>query len=403
MTYQYNDDYDIAQECTKKETDASCPQCAGNVYFDPASGKLSCSYCDWEGEIAIGIDEKVLEQDLRNAEHTGNFQWGAEKKSIICRSCGAQSIYDALQVSDLCPFCNSSQVTQEITASSIAPGGVIPFAVSSDKAIALFHKWINGKFFVPSSLKKNASAQGLLGIYIPFWTFDAIAKATYTAQAGQTYTTGVGRSTQTHIRWFNVNGTYRNFFDDILVNASKRHDSSVLQTVEPFDFKAVKPYKPQFISGFISERYSIGLSDSFNLAKGIINKRLTEIITREIKRRHNASHVRSLRFDTLLSDITYKYVLLPLWMSHYEYQDKKYEFLVNGQTGKVGGKAPASALKIAVVVGSILVVAGGIGTAVVLNDDSSSSNYYSTPVYTQAPAHALSDLIILPNGAVLYF
>jgi len=128
------------------------------------------------------------------------------------------------------------------------------------------------------------------------------------------------------------------------------------------------------------------------------------MITSDIKRRHRADRVRSLRFDAALSNLTYKYVLLPLWMSHYKYKDKQYEFLVNGQTGKVGGKVPVSAWKIASVVGGVLAVCGGIGAAVILNDDGGYYyEYHIAPIYNKAPAHALADSVILPNGAVLYF
>ena len=34
--------------------------------------------------------------------------------------------------------------------------------------------------------------------------------------------------------------------------------------------------------------------------------------------------------------------MLPVWFMTYKYQDKMYEFAVNGQTGKVVGKLPLS-------------------------------------------------------------
>ena len=52
--------------------------------------------------------------------------------------------------------------------------------------------------------------------------------------------------------------------------------------------------------------------------------------------------------STAYSDITYKYLLLPLWKSSYCYKEKRYHFAVNGQTGKVSGKAPISALRVAI-------------------------------------------------------
>jgi hypothetical protein len=56
---------------------------------------------------------------------------------------------------------------------------------------------------------------------------------------------------------------------------------------------------------------------------------------------------RNLRVDNVFSAITFKHVLLPVWIAAYRYRNQVYRFLVNGQTGEVVGKAPWSWLKIA--------------------------------------------------------
>jgi hypothetical protein len=47
------------------------------------------------------------------------------------------------------------------------------------------------------------------------------------------------------------------------------------------------------------------------------------------------------------SDMTFKFVLLPLWVGSYSYLGKHYNILVNGQTGKVGGDKPRDRVKVA--------------------------------------------------------
>jgi hypothetical protein len=47
------------------------------------------------------------------------------------------------------------------------------------------------------------------------------------------------------------------------------------------------------------------------------------------------------------SDMTFKYVLLPLWVGSYSYLGKHYNILVNGQTGKVSGEKPRDRWKLA--------------------------------------------------------
>ena len=57
-----------------------------------------------------------------------------------------------------------------------------------------------------------------------------------------------------------------------------------------------------------------------------------------------------MRVNSRFSDITYKYLMLPIWVSSFKYNDKIYQFMVNGQTGKVYGKTPVSGWKVALVV-----------------------------------------------------
>jgi hypothetical protein len=60
----------------------------------------------------------------------------------------------------------------------------------------------------------------------------------------------------------------------------------------------------------------------------------------------HADRADSIRFSTLYSNITYKYILVPTWISSFKYKDKTYQFAINGQTGKLGGKAPVSVWRV---------------------------------------------------------
>lgn len=54
--------------------------------------------------------------------------------------------------------------------------------------------------------------------------------------------------------------------------------------------------------------------------------------------------------------MTYKHALLPLWVGIYHYKGEEFYVLVNGQTGKVGGKKPKDTLKVIGVLGIMLVL-----------------------------------------------
>ncbi|MFT5328110.1 MAG: hypothetical protein ACI8P0_006019 [Planctomycetaceae bacterium] len=70
---------------------------------------------------------------------------------------------------------------------------------------------------------------------------------------------------------------------------------------------------------------------------------------------------RDLQFETHLSQEVIDLVLLPVWSFAVRYAENQppVQILVNGQTGRVGGKVPISAIKVTIAVLVGLVVVGG--------------------------------------------
>ena len=69
-------------------------------------------------------------------------------------------------------------------------------------------------------------------------------------------------------------------------------------------------------------------------------------------------HQRLHTVSTKHVGVTFKHLLLPVWLASYRYQDKSYRVLVNGQTGKVTGDRPYSWIKISLLVLIVLAVVG---------------------------------------------
>lgn len=344
---------------TKEETDKKCPQCGGVMDFNPATGNLKCPYCDYEEAIKVQntAPKKAEELDFYAAEHTANHDWGAETKTVLCKACGAESIYDALQTSAVCPFCGSNQVMEANNQNTLAPGGVVPFRVSDEQASQLFHKWIRKKWFCPKLAKDSAKPKRFKGIYLPYWTFDANTYSSYQGEYGIDHIKKDSEGeTYIETHWHRTSGIYKEFINDELVLASKNHDMSILRNLEPFNTENNKSYKPEYIAGFVAERYSLGLKDAWKQARASIKETLKGQISNKIMLEHRADHVRHVEFATDYDNITYKYLLLPIWMSNFKYNDKVYQFMVNGQTGKVAGKTPLSIPKIIITVVGIIAI-----------------------------------------------
>jgi len=351
--------YEDKRVDTKRETDKKCPSCGGTMDFNPKTGGLTCPYCGYTRKISIKEDEdrKVEEKDFLTEEKKGNFDWGAEKKTVVCKSCAAVSVYDALQISDVCPYCGSNQVTEEKGAASLAPDGVCPFTVTDKEAGANFHNWLKRKLFCPKAAKESAKPESFKGVYLPYWTFDTEADVKYTAEYGkEKEVKDDNGETKKVMEWYPTRGTYNKFFDDYPVPATERYDQGTLKMIKPFDTENSIPYKPEYVAGFISERYSVGLQKGWSIAKEDIKDILHSEITDKIEEENDADDVRKLDMKIKYNDIKYKYLLLPIWLSSFKYKEKIYRFMVNGRTGKVGGRSPVSPARVALAIGIVIAI-----------------------------------------------
>lgn len=352
------DEYNLPnQVATQKETDRKCPDCGGVMDFDPGTGGLACPYCGHTEAIpaaAAGDGQAAAaaqELDFESAEQTANQDWGAEKKMVICKSCGAESIYDALQIANECPYCGSNQVMEAQDKNTMAPGGVCVFKVDSKKAGELFMAWIKKKWFCPKVAKEKAKPESFQGVYLPFWTFDAQTNSRYSGRYGKYRTERDSEgNTHTETDWYPVSGRYDEFIDDQIVAASTQHDTDYLSGLEPFNTADNLTYKPEYVAGFVAERYSVGLKDGWEKAKKLIFGRVKRNISTKVERENFADVVEIDRLSISYSAITFKYLLLPVWMSSFKFKDKQYHFMVNGQTGKVSGSTPISALRVAIAI-----------------------------------------------------
>jgi hypothetical protein len=59
---------------------------------------------------------------------------------------------------------------------------------------------------------------------------------------------------------------------------------------------------------------------------------------------------------TSYSSVTFKHLLLPVYVGAYHFNSKLYQVVVNGRTGEVQGERPYSAIKIALLAASIVLV-----------------------------------------------
>jgi DNA-directed RNA polymerase subunit RPC12/RpoP len=321
-----------------------CEQCGAKVEFAPETDTLQCPYCGNETSIPVS-DEAIVEHDF--AATLADLEQSAvteDVPSVTCTSCAAHIQPPPAKEAFPCPYCGSSIVVKAGSEKLIKPQSLLPFKVARDQATALFRKWLHTRWFAPNALKKFARLEDRLqGLYTPYWTFDAATVSRYTGQRGDTYVVRVGKRTQTRIRWRPAAGTVSRNFDDMLVVGSASLPRDLAEKLEPWDTKSLVPYADEYLSGFLAERYQVDLRKGWGRAV----ERMDEVIRNDVKRDIGGDHQRIHTLHTHHSSVTYKHVLLPMWICSYRFKDKVFRFLVNARTGEVQGQRPWSPIKIA--------------------------------------------------------
>jgi len=346
-----------------------CDTCGSDLRFDPASGQLKCDYCgatqplEGHGQTSKAIREldfdTALNARLPEAETM-------EARVLSCPNCGARIELGPDEQATECPFCATPVVTDTGTQRLIKPKALLPFALEERDARKAMADWLGRLWFAPGGLRDYArKGRRMQGIYVPYWTFDADTKSRYRGEHGTVYyetrTRRVNGKTETHrvqkVRWRPAAGRVARFFDDVLVLASKSLPKRYTDALMPWDLSSLEPYRPEYLAGFRAEAYTVELQEGYTEARAHMDR----VITRDVKFDIGGDRQRIHSIDTTVSDVTFKHVLLPVWLAAYKYRGKTYRFVVNGQSGRVQGERPWSAWKIALAVVCLAIVAGVAG------------------------------------------
>lgn len=342
--------------------------------WDAASQQMKCPYCGHTQHVQQqqqpAPQEHALDHAAQQQAATG---YGTEVRVVTCQTCGATVSFAGSDISSRCNFCGSQQVLEQSSQRNvIRPESLLPFAVNNETAKQKFDAWLGSGWFRPSDLTSMAKSEGLAGMYIPFWTFDAWVDSQWRAEAGYYYhetETVVENGTKMQkqvrkTRWEPAHGHRRDFHDDVLVVASRGLPTKLADRLSTFDTKQLRPYDPNFLAGWRAEEYAIGLDDAWEHATKKIESEQWSKCSSDVP----GDTQRSLQIQNRYSDKAYKHILLPLWISSYQYNGKPYRFLVNGQTGEVSGEAPTSWIKVILFIAMIIAIcAGGVALLNYLN------------------------------------
>lgn len=348
---------------TSGRSEFPCRNCGANMIWDPAVDALACGYCGASVPVPRA-EGRIVERGLDEVDQA-QTGFGADLRVTKCGNCGARVTFDGTSTSEACVYCGSANVlAQEANRNGLRPESLVPLDVCKDGVAKSFREWLKGRWFRPNDLERVKSFDGV-GVYVPFWTFDARIASSWSADAGYyEYETRMrsvrinGKMTMRpetvrRVRWQPAWGNRDDTYDDFLVHASKGLSKELVAKLGGFDTKGLVPYRPEYLAGWRAEEYDVDLEGGWAAGQ-------TAMV--ELQNARCAGDVpgdthRNLRVQNSFSGVRWKHVLLPIWSLQYRFRGKTYTVLINGQTGRVAGEAPLSWIKVSLFVIMLALIA----------------------------------------------
>ena len=358
-----------------------CDGCGADLEFRIGDQVLACQFCGHVKQIELSDDAAVVEQDFHSMlerirswreqaaqkklesgdeEHAGV---STSRNELRCDSCGGNVEFVGTLTSTHCPYCGSPvqlENAHKCEENRIPVDGVLPFQIERQQAKTNLHEWVNSRWFAPNSFRKQGAEGKFNGVYLSYFTVDSMTFTAYSGQRGEHYwvTVGTGKNQRREMRtrWYPASGKFQRFFDDVVVLANTGLNRKFMLALEPWPLQKVVAFNQQMLAGHLARTYDIELDHCFEEAKS----RIDDVIQSDVRQRIGGDTQQVHSVNSRYEAITYKHLLLPVWLLAYRYSDKTYQVFVNAATGEVQGERPYSVWKILFAVIAGLAVTGVI-------------------------------------------
>jgi hypothetical protein len=326
-----------------------CPQCLAVTAYSATDGGLTCTHCGYyepPQKAVVGKGAEEFEFTIETMERAAHG-WGEARKELQCQGCGAYTSVPPDTLTHTCPFCGSNKVIQrEAPQDILRPRFLIPFKIEGDACHKQAREWLGSSWMTPGSLKRLARVADFTGIYLPFWTFDSVTEADWKAEVGHTkteryYSNGQWRTRTTTV-WKWENGHIHLVHDDLLVEGTTKVSAVLLGRIKGYNLNQLAPYEPKYLAGLQAQSYDIPLEAAWE----IVRHEMRERTRQGCRAQASTSKIRNFSMNLDFSEESWRYILLPVYLATYFYQDQSFQVMVNGQTGTVSGQRPVDWLKV---------------------------------------------------------
>ena len=323
-----------------------CPNCAGAISFDPTAQNMKCPYCDTTFDVSVLKD---LEEKTKDSQQSDDMEWERESDATwtdtdskdmsvyVCQSCGGEIIADSTLAATKCPFCDNPIVMKGRLTGDLKPDLIIPFKKTKENAKEAYLEHLKGKPLLPKVFREQNHIDEIKGLYVPVWLFDSDVDADYSFNAVKKRYWSDSNFDYTETSYYKLVRSGSIGFEKIPVDGSEKMPDALMESIEPFDYNEGVDFQTAYLAGYLADKYDVDAQHCENRA----NERIKNSTESEFLSTTNSfEEVTVADSSVRLKNGSYKYALYPVWLLNTTWQENKYTFIMNGQTGKMAGDLP---------------------------------------------------------------
>lgn len=315
-----------------------CSNCGGDVVFNELMQTWICGNCGSQNLV------EVVENENKEENFSASFFGGQSSNKLFkCSSCGSKFVTSA-NVMTNCLYCDS--LLEQSPNDSINPQYIIPFKNDKDAAIKIYKKYTRFRFFIPFKFRKKDYINKISNVYVPFYVTDLKynGNVLFGASSSKKWNDDKFNYDETKIYDIVCEGTLE--YNNNIVSNSNIIEQEIINYFEPFDFINKVNYEDRLIANnYVEGVYNIS-DDKLDTTKKKIINRATNMMSELIN--HEKKGIK--KNNMIFSNGNSFYVLLPMWILTYKYQDKNYKFILSDSNDKVYMNLP-NGIKEKIIVG----------------------------------------------------
>lgn len=303
-----------------------CPNCAGEVQFNPKLQQVECKYCG-----SLFSPEELSEKLKAVSEKAVNDFY--EGKTYTCSQCGATLMtFDDTAIT-FCSYCGSQAMLEDKMLRINNPDFIIPFQKTKEECVEAYKQKVSKFLFAPNDMKESFVVDKFRGIYMPYVIYD-LKKDGVTRNLGSKYAYRRGDYVYYHDYQIvaDVDISYEGISYDLV---SKFYDN--YSTAIPFRYQDAITFRPGYLAGYYADALDVNETVYVDTAMKVIAPDVGERLKHRKEFRKFGCQNPKVLFQN-----EQKIGMFPVYfLAIRDKNNQKVSYaVVNGQTGKVAVDLP---------------------------------------------------------------